>query len=98
MKPLEFHPDVAIDVKGSYDWYEKELNGLGYAFISELENAYESVAYAPQTWSPFKYGFRRYILSKFPFSIVYKEEQDFIYVLAVMHNSRNPNYWMDRIG
>ncbi len=44
MKPLFFHPDVALDVKGSYNWYERELNGLGNGFISELENAY---VYAP---------------------------------------------------
>lgn len=97
MKPLFFHPDVALDVKGSYDWYEKELNELGNGFISELENAYAAIIYSPETWASFKYGFRRYILSRFPFSVIYKEEKEKIYVIAVMHNSRKPNYWIERI-
>ncbi|MBD3795616.1 MAG: type II toxin-antitoxin system RelE/ParE family toxin [Epsilonproteobacteria bacterium] len=97
MKQLSFHPDVAVDIKGSFDWYEKELNGLGYAFISELENAYEAILHSPLVWANFEYGFKRYLLSRFPFSVVYKVTKETIFIIAVMHNSRNPNYWVERI-
>ena len=53
--------------------------------------------YSPETWASFKYGFRRYILTRFPFSVIYKEEKEKIYIIAVMHNSRKPNYWMERV-
>ena len=96
MKPLHFQPDVSIDIKGSYDWYEERSKGLGIQFISALERPYEAIKYFPQTWAPFEHGFRRYILSRFPFSVIYKETTDTVYVLAVMHNSRKPEYWKDR--
>lgn len=97
MKPITFHPDIAIDIKGSYDWYEKQVEGLGNSFIHELESSYSAISSFPNTWVAFKYGFRRYLLSRFPFSIIYKEVEDEIIVVAIMHNSREPNYWLNRI-
>ncbi|MEE9395612.1 MAG: hypothetical protein V3V31_01235, partial [Methylococcales bacterium] len=37
--------------------------------------------------------YRRFLLSKFLFSVVYRENERSIFVVAVMHNSRKPNYW-----
>ncbi|HHD79067.1 MAG TPA: type II toxin-antitoxin system RelE/ParE family toxin [Epsilonproteobacteria bacterium] len=97
MKQIHFHPNVENDINGSFSWYEKELKGLGLQFISELEQGFDAISYAPSTWVTFEHGFRRYILTRFPFSVVYKEEESAVYVVAVMHNSRNPEYWKDRI-
>ncbi len=96
MPELIFHPDVAIEVKSSYQWYQKQANGLGEDFIHELESAYDAIEELPETWPKFQRGFRRFLLSKFPFSIIYRSEKISLYVVAVMHNSRNPNYWLER--
>ena len=97
MKPITFHPNVEIDIQGSYAWYENELQDLGLQFISELEQGFDAISYAPSTWTTFEHGFRRYILARFPFSIIYKEKEEEVYILAVMHNSRNPEYWKERV-
>lgn len=97
MIELSFHPGVAIDIKGSFEWYEKELNGLGHSFISELEDAYEAIIHSPNVWANFEYGFKRYLLTRFPFSVIYKVDKERVFIIAVMHNSRNPNYWFDRV-
>jgi len=97
VKPIRFHPDVSEDIEGSFHWYEREQEGLGLQFVDEIEKSLDILSLSPGTWAFFKHGFRRYILPRFPFSIVYKEEETVIYVVAVMHNSRKPNYWMDRI-
>jgi len=97
MKPIVFHPDVKIDIQGSYTWYESKLHGLGLQFISELEQSFDAISYAPSTWSTFEHGLKRYILARFPFSVIYKEKDEEVYILAVMHNSRNPEYWKERV-
>ena len=97
MKPLSFHPEIAIDIKGSYNWYEKQLEGLGKEFLYELENGFEAIQNFPNAWANYQYDFKRYILNKFPFSIIYKEANEEIFIILVMHNSRKPNYWADRI-
>lgn len=96
-KKISFHPDVAEDIKGAYFWYEKQLQGLGDRFILELEDGYEGIINFPNSWANFQYGFKRYILNKFPFSIVYKISNNQIIVISIMHNSRKPNYWYDRV-
>jgi len=97
-KQLEFHPEVTSDIKGSYLWYEDKLQGLGNRFLNELEDGYTAIQNFPDTWANFQYGFKRYILNKFPFSILYKVTEEKIVVVAVMHNSRRPNYWLGRIS
>jgi len=94
---IEFHPDVVNDLEGSFNWYEDQLNGLGYQFLDELESGFTAIKNFPDTWANFQYGFKRYILNRFPFSIIYTVSNDQIFVIAIMHNSRKPGYWVDRI-
>jgi hypothetical protein len=42
-------------------------------------------------------GVRRCLTHTFPYGILYAIEGDFIHVLAVMHCSRKPGYWKDRL-
>jgi len=96
MNEIEFHPDVATDIKESFDWYQKQADGLGDDFLNELESAYQAVSELPNTWPKFQNNFRRFLLSKFPFSIIYRASNELVYVVAVMHNSRKPKYWLKR--
>ena len=65
--------------------------------ILELEKSFDTILNLPDTWPVFLKHYRRFLLSKFPFSIIYRQEIDCIYVVAIMHNSRKPFYWADRI-
>jgi plasmid stabilization system protein ParE len=96
MAKIIFHPAVAIEIKASYEWYQNQSEGLGDDFLSELESAYQAIIELPDTWPRFNMNYRRFLLSKFPFSVVYRENENTIFVVAVMHNSRKPNYWKNR--
>jgi toxin ParE1/3/4 len=91
-----FHPDIELEVKASYKWYQNQADGLGEDFLTELEAAYQAIVELPDTWPKFQLGFRRFLLSKFPFSVIYRSSQETIFVVAVMHNSRKPGYWGER--
>lgn len=98
---LVFHPDVESEISASYRWYQKQAISLGDDFLTELESSYlessyDAICELPDTWPKFKKGFRRFILSKFPFSVIYQSDGKIVYVVAVMHNSRKPEYWLDR--
>lgn len=97
MPKLLFHPDVQKEVVGSFVWYESQAYGLGQDFITELEKSYQAILELPDVWPIFRKGFRRYLLARFPFAILYRQIDDIIYILAVMHQSRKPNYWVTRI-
>ncbi|MEE9309591.1 MAG: hypothetical protein V3U64_01080 [Cocleimonas sp.] len=72
MLEITFHPDVVNEIKSSYLWYQEQAEGLGEDYLSELEAAYQAISELPQTWPKFGNGFRRFILSKFPFSVIYR--------------------------
>jgi toxin ParE1/3/4 len=92
-----FHPDVALEVKASYEWYEEQALGLGEDFLSELESAYEAIVELPDTWPRLRREYRRFLLGKFPFSVIYRSKNESIYIVAIMHNHRRPGYWRSRL-
>jgi hypothetical protein len=94
---LIFHPEISLEVKFSYTWYQKQADGLGDDFLRELEDAYQVISQLPNTWPLFQKGFRRYLLARFPFSVIYREQDSLIYIVAIMHNSRKPGYWLSRV-
>ena len=51
---------------------------------------------APERWKRADYGTRRFMLPNFPFSIVYRVQQDAVEVVAVAHHRRRPGYWRGR--
>ncbi len=98
MAELLFHPDVSAEVKAAYHWYQQQAEGLGDDFVVELESVYQKVIDNPQRPKVFQKGFRRSSLFRFPFSVIYRESEDCIYVVAVMHKRRKPGYWLSRVG
>jgi len=40
---------------------------------------------------------RRFLFSRFPYSLIYGLDQETIVVIAVAHQHREPRYWADRI-
>ena len=77
MLQLKFHPDVSDEITSSYKLYQDQAEGLGDDLLNELESAYQAILENPQTWPPFQKGFRRYLLSKFPFSVIYKGNSEY---------------------
>lgn len=96
MLKLVFHPDTSVEIKSSYLWYQEQAKGLGDDFLYELESAYQAIASMPDTWPKFSDHSQRFLLSKFPFSVIFHKENSVIFVLAIMHNSRKPGYWSER--
>lgn len=97
MPELLFHPDTTEEIKSSFDWYQEQVKGLGFEFVQELDDAFNSIQSLPQTWPKMGLYHRRFILSRFPYSVIYKNvDEKRIYIVAIMHNHRKPGYWNDR--
>lgn len=93
---LKFHPDISFEIKSSYLWYQEQAEGLGEDFLEELDSAFLAIGELSHTWPLFHGDFRRFLLAKFPYAVIYLKNENDIYVVAVMHNSRKPGYWLSR--
>ncbi|WP_415888438.1 type II toxin-antitoxin system RelE/ParE family toxin [Neptuniibacter sp. SY11_33] len=93
MPEIKFHPDVSQEVRTAYQWYEEQAQGLGDDFLIELEYSFRLIREQPNKWPAFSARTRRFLLRKFPFSVIYTSSTEVILVLAVMHNRQKPGYW-----
>jgi plasmid stabilization system protein ParE len=91
-----YHPRAAEELEAAAQWYWDRSERAALAFRSELDRAVRLIAETPDRWPEYVSGTRRFLLRRFPFSIVYRQVQSDIQVIAVAHAKRRPGYWRDR--
>lgn len=83
-------------------WYEERQPGLADTFINELSVAYERIREnalglpALEYYSG-KHNVRRYLMSRFPYLVIFAVMPDEIVVVAIAHTHRRPMYWLSRL-
>lgn len=87
---------VLEEVSESAAYYEEEVEGLGKAFLRKVNDAVNDVKENPLRYRIFENEYRRHLLSRFPFAILYRIVGSKIYIVAVMHCKRAPYYWKER--
>lgn len=93
---VRFDPEALAEAEQSALFYEREQPGLGYSFVAVLKDAVSEIVKRPLMWRKFSGRFRRYLLPKFPFGIIYTIHENEIYIAAIMHTKRKPGYWKRR--
>ena len=78
-------------------WYRKRNPKTALDFIEELQRAAVVISEAPERWSIGKNNTRRFLLWRFPFAVIYSEEESVVRIWAVAHGSRRPGYWSGRL-
>jgi len=96
-----FHHGAAEEYLAATKYYLATSSPLiAAAYVSELEAAIDTLLGSPETWPIIAYPqIRRFLLKRFPYSIYYQFEieDDRITIYAVMHHSRLPDYWRNRL-
>nr|MBI3614136.1 type II toxin-antitoxin system RelE/ParE family toxin [Nitrospirota bacterium] len=93
---LEFHPDAIAEARAAREWYTYQNPAAGEAFVAELDQAIALIGDHPNRWPSYDHRTRRYLLRRFPYSIIYRAEENRITVVAVAHGRRKPGYWRKR--
>ena len=94
----DFHPEAQLEYRDAAGFYENRQPGLGTAFTLDVEHAIRRILEAPERWPIIEEDVRRCLTRLFPYGIFYTIEQDSILILAVMHSSRMPGYWRNRLS
>jgi toxin ParE1/3/4 len=97
MKDVVFHPEAKKELDQGASYYEERRPGLGVDFLTEVEAATLQIQQSPQSFSFFPGSeSRRCLVDRFPYLIIFQEEEGFIWIQAVAHGKRRPGYWKDR--
>ena len=83
-------------------WYETQRSGLGQEFRSAIDEAINRLLKAPLAASPIvnlpvSAGARRVLVKRFPYSIVFINHEEDLWVVAFAHHHRRPGYWRERL-
>jgi len=93
---IEFLPLAKSELEDAVEYYNLQVQGLGSRYKSEAKVTIQRIAIFPTAFMEVKPEIRRCIMHKFPYSIYYSIQDDIILILAVAHQHRKPDYWIDR--
>lgn len=96
MSSIIFDPEAKDEFLDAVQYYEDCQEGLGYRFRLAIESATQKIAEEPFIYRVLQAPFRRHLVAKFQYSIIYSIEPDHIRIIAVAHTKRKPGYWIDR--
>jgi toxin ParE1/3/4 len=96
MSGVAFDPDARAEFLAAVEYYEECQPKLGRRFRSAVEMELVGIEAMPFRYRVLHVPFRRCLVPKFPYAIIFVIEPDFILVVAVAHAKRKPGYWLER--
>ena len=96
MKPVRWHPIVLADVERAGEYYRAEGESLDKRFIAAVNASVSLIRSFPGLGAPVHGRYRRVIVHRFPYSVVYREHSTFLRIVAVTHQKLDPSNWVGR--
>lgn len=95
---VEFHPEAELELIEAASYYELQVPGLGEGFEVEVRRATDLLRQHPEIGPQLDDELRRFVLNRFPYTLIYSVSSTVLHILVVAHQSRRPGYWRSRAG
>ena len=96
MNALRFHPEAEQELAEAREWYRVRSEVAAQAFALEIDHAVARILETPLRYPFGRRGERRFVLDRFPYTILYRTRENDVFITAVAHQSRRPGYWRHR--
>ena len=93
---VKFATLAEVELDEATLYYENKVPGLGAQFRDQVERSARQIGRMPLLYAEFRPSVRRCVLRRFPYSLVYAVEADYVLVIAVAHHKRRTQYWAGR--
>ena len=93
---ITFLQEAKLEFLDAISYYESEQPGLGQRFKDELDRSLLWLAEHAEVCRLRSGGYRRINLRIFPYYIPYVVRETTLWVLAIAHHRRRPEYWIKR--
>lgn len=98
MKPVAYHCEADVEVVATAKYYRCQRDDLGIKFLHALHAVLAEIQESPSRFPYYERPMRARRIFGFPYRVVYEETGDCIYVISVMHLSRDPSYLKNRLS
>jgi plasmid stabilization system protein ParE len=93
---IDFHPEATQELEDSADWYAARSGDAARGFALAVDEALDNIASYPYRFFRIDDRHRACSLKRYPFQVVYRNDDSRIYVIAIAHAKRRPGYWRER--
>jgi ParE toxin of type II toxin-antitoxin system, parDE len=93
---FSFHPEAEEEFVAAVAYYEECEPILGLDFSREVYATIQNALEYPAMWPEIGAEVRRCLVHRFPYGVLYSVEPHGLFILAVMHLHRDPDYWKHR--
>jgi toxin ParE1/3/4 len=91
------HPEAREDLREAAEFYRDNAGvALSQSVLTEFEHSVKLLLEYPRLGSKWRYGKRRFVMRRFPFSVIYTVADDQLRILAGGPHSPRPSYWRGR--
>ena len=97
-REIEYLDEALEEAEAAARWYADRSATAAIGFSEEIDAAESAILRLPDAWPRFDHGTRRYLLRRYPFSVVYRADPNRILVVAIAHGHRRPGYWRSRLS
>lgn len=96
-REVVFHPAAEEDLRAAAERYAAIRPSLGAAFVDRVEVSVRRAGQAPMTGAPMGGQLRRLFVTRFPYYVIYLNDDSRVLILAVAHFRRRPGFWRIRV-
>jgi plasmid stabilization system protein ParE len=89
-------PEARRELRDAADFYEQQQPGLGRRLWQEVDEHIVWIAGHSEVPRLRAGGYRRVNLRIFPYYIAYIIRSNGLWILAIAHTHRQPEYWIER--
>lgn len=93
---VELLPEAQLEIEEAIDWYLARSVRAAEGLLRELDRGFDRIRRSPSACPSFEAETRRYILAKYPYSIIFRQSPERFEIVAVAHHKRRPRYWIAR--
>jgi plasmid stabilization system protein ParE len=95
-RKLRVHSEAQVEIEEAFERYRQESPLTADRFLAEIGLSLKRIATNPKLYPSYTKNTRRRVLGSFPFSVVYREKEDIILIVAIAHAKRREGYWKKR--
>jgi plasmid stabilization system protein ParE len=85
------------DIDEAFTWYERRQAGLGHEFLRAVDARIRAVQRSPEMCAFAERHYRRALVRRFPYTILYTFSEQTVTIYAVFHTSQNPEKLRTRL-
>ena len=96
--PLRLADAVESDLSAAFDWYDRQSQGLGESFLSQVEYTLSRIEQFPESYEVNFSSFRCAPLRRFPYGVFYRVRPHLIEVDAILDCRIHPRRIQTRLS